>query len=164
MRRSPRSEVEAETIPVVSRLLEEGAVTQASDANLRRLRECAAAVQRGDHDAAARIAEGLHGLPVRARPSQLKRRLVSLDPATDALLASTGNASAYVRALVADAWTDWTEALAELRAAGWDGPRILAASEDPAARDDEAMSRSVSVVARELRRKNAALERALERE
>jgi hypothetical protein len=136
-------------------------MTHASDTDLRRLRECAAAVQRGDHDAAARIAEGLHGLPVRARPS---KRLLTLDPATDALLAGTGNASAYVRALVADAWTDWTEALAELRAAGWDGLRILAASEDPAARDDEAMSRSVSVVARELRRKNAALERALERE
>lgn len=127
MRRSPRSEVEAETIPVVSRLLEEGAVTQASDANLRRLRECAAAVQRGDHDAAARIAEGLHGLPDLARPAQLRRRLVSLDPATDALLASTGNASAYVRALVADAWSEWTEALAELRAAGWDRPDLLAA-------------------------------------
>lgn len=136
-------------------------MTHASDTDLRRLRECAAAVQRGDHEAATRIAEGLHDLPVRARPS---KRLLTLDPATDALLAGTGNASAYVRALVVDAWSDWTEALAELRAAGWDGPRILAASEDPAARDDEAMSRSVSVVARELRRKNAALERALERE
>lgn len=131
------------------------------DADLRRLRECAAAVQRGDHEAAARIAEGLHDLPERARPA---KRLLTLDPGTDALLASTGNASAYVRALVTDAWSEWTEALAALRAAGWDRERILAASADPAARDDEAMSRSVSVVARERRRKNSALERALERE
>lgn len=97
-------------------------MTQASD--MRRLRECAAAVQRGDHEAAARIAEGLHGLPERARPA---KRLLTLDPGTDALLASTGNASAYVRALVADAWSEWTDALAKLRAAGWDRPELRAA-------------------------------------
>ncbi len=139
-------------------------MTPRRDTGSRRLRECAEAVQRGDIEAARQIAAGLGPAPRRSRPEKPKRRLVSLDPATDALLASTGNASAYVRALVTDAWSEWTEALAELRAAGWDRERILAASADPAARDDEAMSRSVSVVARERRRKNAALERALERE
>lgn len=139
-------------------------MTQASDADLRRLRECAAAVQRGDHEAATRIAEGLHGLPDRERHT---KRLLTLDPGTDALLASTGNASAYVRALVADAWTEWTEALAELRAAGWDRARILAASEDPAVWDEpasEGWSRALRTVGLERRRGNAALERAIERE
>lgn len=93
-------------------------------AELRRLRDCAAAVQRGDLDAARAIAEGLGA---GAAPRKAARRLVTLDPGVDALLLSTGNASRYVEQLVTDSWTEWQEALASLRAASWDRPEILAA-------------------------------------
>ena len=97
---------------------------RAQRGELRRLRDLAAAVVRGDTDAARAIAEGL---AVESRPRKDARRLLTLDPGIDALLLSTGSASRYVERLVADAWTEWQEALASLLAAGWSRRELLAA-------------------------------------
>lgn len=96
-----------------------------SRAEVRRLRDLASAVKRGDFEAAAAIATGLD-VPQR-RPAP--RRLLVVTPEVDALLARVGNASEYVCALVRDASDAWRAGLSRLRECGWDRHEILAACE-----------------------------------
>ncbi len=56
-----------------------------------------------------------------------ERRTITLDRDADELLERTGNASAYLSALVRLRWQEWRDALEVLRASGWSRGELLSA-------------------------------------